>query len=430
MNKQEFLSAFQRAMDALGVKDQTAHYAFFEELFDDMTEEGVSEAEISARLGNPWELAASLLREELGAAETGSRERNAAARSETPFSSGEDQMKAVGTDHWMQPSPTDAQGQNAGSASPEEEGRGSSRPSWRDKLSRLLNTAGIKLVINGEHFGNVDSFDTVIPANGIDELEIHWMAGALDVCSEDREDILLTEDRCDNASPMRVEVRGSCLCVFYAQDGSFLGSKDLNVTLPTELASHLERCTVQTLSADTTLNGLVVHEVSVKTASGEQDICLSADRAVLTSASGNLELKMDAREITASTASGDLELTAQGAELAKLTSASGDINCFGSMRRLSMNSASGDMEFSGDATCIQAKTASGDCNLDLRQAPEEMSLSSVSGDVEVTLPHGAACHLQLNSRTGDVSFSGIRTDVQDAPVYRVQTVSGDIDIHA
>ena len=33
MNKQEFLSAFQRAMDALGVSDQSAHYAFFEELF-------------------------------------------------------------------------------------------------------------------------------------------------------------------------------------------------------------------------------------------------------------------------------------------------------------------------------------------------------------------------------------------------------------
>lgn len=429
MSKQEFLAAFQRAMDALEVKDQTAHYAFFEELFDDMAEEGVSEAEISDRLGNPWELAASLLREELGAGEAGSRMQNAAARSETSFSTSESQMKAVSPDQAMQTSPAGVQWQKAGSAPSHAEGNGNSRPSWRDKLNRLLNTAGIKIEINGEHFGNTDSFDTVIPANGIDELEIHWMAGNLDVCTEAREDILLTEDRAENTSPMRVETRGRCLCVFYAQDGSFHGSKDLNVALPTELANRLERCTVQTLSADTTLNGLAVRELSVKTASGEQDICASADRAVLTSASGNLELKLNAREITASTASGDLELTAQGAELAKLSSASGDINCRGSMLQLSMNSASGDVEFSGDAVRIQAKTASGDCCLDLDQAPEEMSLSSVSGDVEVTLPRGAACHLQLNSRTGEVSFSGIRTDVQDAPVYRVQTVSGDIDIH-
>ena len=429
MSKQEFLSAFQRAMDALGVKDQTAHYAFFEELFDDMAEEGVSEAEISARLGNPWELAASLLREELGSVETGNRGQNAAVRAETPISSSGSQAKAISPDQAMQTSPTGAQQQKAGNVSSEEEGKGSSRPSWRDKLNRLLNTAGIQIVINGDHFGNTDTFDTVIPVNGINELEIHWNAGNLEISAEDREDILLSEDRNENASPMRVEVRGRCLCVFYAQDGSFLGSKDLNVTLPTELASRLERCTVQALSADTTLNGLVVRELSVKTASGEQDICVSAGRVVLTSASGNLGLELDAREITASTASGDLELTARGTELAKLSSASGDINCCGSIRQLSMNSASGDVEFSGDAMRIQAKTASGDCCLDLDQAPEEMSLSSVSGDVEVTLPRGAACHLQLNSRTGDVSFSGIRTDVQDAPVYRVQTLSGDIDIH-
>ena len=429
MSKQEFLAAFQRAMDALGVKDQTAHYAFFEELFDDMAEEGVSEAEISDRLGNPWELAASLLREELGAGDAGSRAQNAAAGSETSFSSGESRTKAVSPDQAMQISPADAQGQQTRGAYSEEAGKDSSRSSWRDKLNRLLNTAGIKIEINGGHFGNTDSFDTVIPANGIDELEIHWMAGNLEISAEAREDILLTEDRNEHTSPMRVETRGRCLCVFYAQDGSFLGSKDLNVTVPTKLANRLERCTVQALSADTTLNGLAVHELSVKTASGEQDICISADRAVLISASGSLELKLNAREITASTASGDLELTAQGPELAKLSSASGDINCRGSIRQLSMNSASGDLEYSGDAMRIQAKTASGDCYLDLDQAPEEMSLSSVSGDVEVTLPRGAACHLQLNSRTGDVSFSGIRTDVQDAPVYRVQTVSGDIDIH-
>ena len=429
MNKQEFLSTFQRAMDALGVKDQPAHFAFFEELFDDMAEEGVSEMEISARLGNPWELAASLLREELGVGEAGNRIQNAAARSETPFSSGEDQKNKVGPDHWIQTSPTGAKEQRTGSTSSEEEGKGSSRPSWRDKLNRLLNTAGIKIEINGEYFGNTATFETTIPANGIDELEIHWMSGNLDVSAEDREDILLSEDRNEHTTPMRVETRGSCLCIFYAQDGSFHGSKDLNVTLPTELANRLERCTVQALSADTTLNGLAVHELSVKTASGEQNICASADRAVLTSASGNLELKLNAREITASTASGDLELTAQGTELAKLSSASGDINCCGSMRQLSMNSASGDLEYSGHAMRIQTKTASGDCSLDLDQTPEEMSLSSVSGDVEVTLPRGTACHLQLNSRTGDVSFSGIRTDVQDAPIYRVQTVSGDIDIH-
>ena len=228
---------------------------------------------------------------------------------------------------------------------------------------------------------------------------------------------------------MRTEVRGSCLCVFYAQDGSFRGTKDLSVALPSDLAGSLRRVTVQTLSADVSLEGIAVGELQVKTASGEQNIFATADRAVLTSASGNLELRLNAKEIIASTASGDMDLEVQGAELAKLSSASGDMDCRGSVRQLSLNSASGDTEFSGDALRIQAKTASGDCWLDLDRAPDELNITSVSGDVEVTLPHSAACNLQLNSRYGDVSFSGIRTDVPDAPVYRVQTVSGDIDIH-
>ena len=94
-----------------------------------------------------------------------------------------------------------------------------------------------------------------------------------------------------------------------------------------------------------------------------------------------------------------------------------------------MNSASGDLECSGNIVQVQAKTASGDCYLDFHKEPEEINVSTVSGDVEITLPHGAACNLQLNSRTGDVSFSGIRTDAENAPNYRIQTVSGDIDIH-
>ena len=420
MNKQEFLAAFQRAMDALGVSDHAAHYAFFEELFDDMAEEGISEAEITARLGNPWELAASLLREELG---TGERE-----TPEHGTIPPDSRHQPVSAEETMQV--TQETNQTETDRFPRgDEGKGTSRPSWRDKLNRLLNTAGIRLEINGEIFVSTDTYETVHPAAGIDELEIHWMAGELEVSAGDREDILLSEDRSENVSPMRVEVRGSTLCVFFAQDGSFHGSKDLTVTLPSGLAGSLRRCTVQTLSADTTLEELAVQELSVKSASGNQDIRLKADRASLTSASGDMDLELTVRELAASTASGDMNLSAESTEIAKLSTASGDICCRGSIERLSMNSASGDMEFSGDAEQIQVKTASGDCSLELDQAPEALSVTSVSGDVEVALPHGTACQLKLNSRTGNVEFSGIRTDVQDAPVYRIQTVSGDINIY-
>lgn len=416
MNKKDFLATFQRAMDALGVSDQAAHYAFFAELFDDMAEEGVSEAEISSRLGDPWELAASLLREEMGTAEDKDRGDRSESRSAKRPSVADglpgNEAQSV---------------QNSGETAQDK--KNSAKWSWRDGLHRLLDSAGIKAKIGVSSFGHAETFETTVAAAGISELEIHWMAGELQVTSENRGDILLTENRSVNAAPMWVEVRGSCLCVFSAEDSGFHGAKELAVTLPYGLANDLHRCTIQAMSADTALEGLQIRELSVKTASGQQEIRVSAERAVLSSASGDLELELDAKEITAETSSGDLDLTAEDAELIKLSTASGDICVHGSAHRLSMNSASGDAQFSGKAISVHGKTASGDYCLDLDNVPDELNISSVSGDLELSLPHGAACQVQLYSRTGDVHVSGIRTDVPDAPTYRLQTVSGDIDVH-
>ena len=93
-------------------------------------------------------------------------------------------------------------------------------------------------------------------------------------------------------------------------------------------------------------------------------------------------------------------------------------------------STSGDMEFSGLASGVRAKTASGDCNLTLKNAPQGMDMTSVSGDLDVCLPSGAACQLQLSSRSGDIHFSGIRSDIPNAPVYTFTTITGDIDVHS
>ena len=95
-----------------------------------------------------------------------------------------------------------------------------------------------------------------------------------------------------------------------------------------------------------------------------------------------------------------------------------------------LNSASGDMEFSGSAGQVKVKTASGDCSLSLDNRPSALDVTSVSGDVEVRLPKDSACNLQLKSRSGNISFSGIRTDVADAPVFNFNTVSGDIDVYS
>ena len=407
MNKQEFLSAFQRAMESLGVKDQAAHYGFFEELFSDMSEEGISEEEISSRLGDPWELAASLLREEEGRAVN-------SGRKETP------------------PPTADIPNERDGSPANEEEHRDWEKKvekifNWRNGFLRLLREPG-KLSFDLNVGAENEDFETHLPVSGIDELEINWRAGELEVKAEEREDILLAEDRSDSAPPLRAEVRGSCLCVFFAERPC--GSKDLTVVLPTALAVALRRCAVSTISADASLSGLDVRELKVHTVSGGQDVRALAEIAEFSSASGDIELNVEANELTVNTASGDLSLIAGKSGSVKLSTASGDIECRGGVGWITLNSASGNVEYSGTAGQVQVKTASGDCDLRLDNCPNGLDVTSVSGDVEVQLPKDSAVNLQLKSRSGNIHFSGIRTDVADAPVFNFSTVSGDIDVYS
>ncbi len=410
MNKQEFLAAFQRAMESLGVSDQAAHYGFFEELFSDMGEEGISEEEISARLGDPWELASSLLREEEG------RSSNVNTRPDPAAESKQDDLPIPGSN-------AEEDARNDGESESWEKVF-----NWRSGFLKFLRRPG-KFEIN-MNIGSsrADSFETRIPVSGIEELEINWRAGELTVESGDRENILLTEDRGENDPPLRAEVRGKCLHIFFAEQPCV--SKDLHVLLPSALAVGLRRCAVNSISADVLLSGLNVGELTVNSTSGYQEIRAMANQASFSSASGDMELQVEAGEFTAATASGDISLINMSGTSVKLSTASGDIDYRGTAKALTLNSASGDMEFSGEAGQVKVKTASGDCDLVLDNCPRALSVTSVSGDVDVKLPRDSACNLQLISRNGDIRFSGVRTDVPGAPVFNFNTVSGDIDVHS
>ena len=404
MNKQEFLTAFQRAMDALGVNDRAAHYAFFEELFDDMTEEGVTEGEIVAKLGDPWKLAESLFHEEELGGKQPPQNSGSTAQSQIP--------------------PSSDQKQRASDAEAE---------SWSAKLKRFLKS-GIVFEFNGNRWvqlGHAEDHETVLSGDGITELEIEWFSGELEVFAGQQSDILLNERRYENESPLRAEKRGSCLYIVYSQVPENRGSgKELTVTLPNDLANSLRRCAINGVSANVSLSDLRVHDLAVNTVSGDQSIHLTAEIGAFTSSSGDLDLSLEGTEITVSSASGDISLEAEVGGSVKLSSSSGDIDCWGTVGHLSLTTASGDMEFSGLASSVRGKTASGDCNLTLKNTPQGMDMTSVSGDLDVCLPSGAVCQLQLSSRSGDVHFSGIRSDIPNAPVYTFTTISGDIDVHS
>ncbi len=61
MSKQEFLDALRRALAQMPPGEREEQLAYYGELIDDMCEDGMSEREAAARLGDPAAIAAELL---------------------------------------------------------------------------------------------------------------------------------------------------------------------------------------------------------------------------------------------------------------------------------------------------------------------------------------------------------------------------------
>ena len=63
MNKQEYLAALRRALEQMPPEEREKQLAYYDELICDMCEDGMSEEEAAARLGDPNAVAQELLAE-------------------------------------------------------------------------------------------------------------------------------------------------------------------------------------------------------------------------------------------------------------------------------------------------------------------------------------------------------------------------------
>ena len=63
MTKNEYLKALEQSLGQLGESERQKQLAYYEELFDDMAEDGIGESEAAALLGKPEDAAGEILRE-------------------------------------------------------------------------------------------------------------------------------------------------------------------------------------------------------------------------------------------------------------------------------------------------------------------------------------------------------------------------------
>ena len=63
MKKIEFMLALERALAPMTPEERSARLEYYNELFADMLDEGMTEEEICAKLGNPGDIARELLQD-------------------------------------------------------------------------------------------------------------------------------------------------------------------------------------------------------------------------------------------------------------------------------------------------------------------------------------------------------------------------------
>ena len=229
-----------------------------------------------------------------------------------------------------------------------------------------------------------------VDAAGVTELQIQWVSGSVTLIPGDTDQIRFEETGIIPAGNEMVwKLSGSTLILQYrANDwtGWFRGfgftdtSKDLTVTVPRDWICQELR--VDAVSADLSVTGLELGDVTVSNVSGDNDF-----------------LDCDCREFT-------------------------------------LNTTSGDVRFSGSLETLDVESVSASCTADLTAAPREISMECVSGRLELTLPEDCGFTADLDSVSGRVFSDFGTTSSGDTHIYgdgacriEVDSISGDILIH-
>ena len=366
----------EECLRAEKVNGAQAHLDFFREVFEDMREDGLSEEEGCAMLGDPAEIAKALAQE---VGQESGRQIFEKAPEQEP---GTEARWEAGQEAYRQ---TEQEAEY----------------SWQEGYKGFFGLQGLGKYISdmvkgamgdkGNLFSSFGSrgpqaeYETEYSPFGIRSLDIRWLDGDVSLEAEERENILLCESRAADDLPLVAEIQGDTLVIRYSelflQKGVHINQKansgkDLEIKLPVSLARSLNQLKVESISGDISLEGI------------------GAETLFLKSVSGDIEAE---------------DLHSRSAEV------------------ITVN---GDMEWEGSVEHLQIKTTNGDCRLRLMTCPQSLHAKAVSGDFAVYLPAGSACRIRNKSVSGDVSVKGIRTDIPEAPEFVFQTVSGDIKIAA
>ena len=234
----------------------------------------------------------------------------------------------------------------------------------------------------------------------VEEIDVDWVSGEVEISYYNGAYVSFSETADKEISgdfALRYLVEGNKLTVRYASSGKFDfkgNGKTLKLLVPEN--ANLSFLSVNTVSADVTVEGITAAAAEVKTVSG------------------------------------DLELRSANFTELELETVSGDADVYLASRcsALTAKTVSGDLEFRlEEVVRFDVNTTSGDVTLKTGILPSSGRMESVSGDLELHLPQGSEFAVRFSSVSG--SIDNALGETSGAPVlFRFETTSGDVKIEA
>lgn len=278
-----------------------------------------------------------------------------------------------------------------------------------------------------------------VEKDDIRSINIDWVAGDITVIPYDGDAIEFIEYaqvELNEDEVLLYKTTGTTLLIKYRRNniGIFgnLPPKKLEVFIPSDLADSLDDFIVDCVSSTVSIKSISSGIFKLDSVSGDAKLLnISSDEISLESTSGNIELKDSAGEkIYFSSVSGRISADNVMADRISAGSTSGNIKLQDvTTDSVSFETTSGDTTFDGIAKELKADSTSGDFDLSVREAPDKLTIDTVSGDVNMHMPAVDGLSVYHDSTSGDFNSDiPVIIDKKGKSKYSINTTSGDVRI--
>lgn len=309
-----------------------------------------------------------------------------------------------------------------------------------DDVSVNLGGGGLSLYDAGADSEYRADGRYTVPADGISDISIDWVAGDIEIEPYDGIEIVFSEKAKNGISEktsLSWEAKGEELRIyFYHPDVSVTNcpSKDLTLKVPRALAESLDSLTVDTVSGSVEIEKLSPQNITVETTSAEVKLeDVRTGRFGANTASGRVEFSGTAEIVDVDTTSGDVELDMDAlGEQIDVDTTSGKVKLSGTAEEIQIDTTSGKVGLSGKADKIRINTTSGEVELDMDALGDRVEVDTTSGDVLLEIPKNSGFTLDYDSTSGDLTSQAPMTSDgvcgDGACRMTVSTTSGDLRI--